>query len=130
MPRGDHWPEWRERLATGYEVSPDGCHLWKRAVNNRGYGVIWFGGKLHLAHRAAWLATHGTEPTFGKVLDHICEVKRCVNPDHLRELSNSENIRRAYRHLDPAGDERRRRQRIASAKYRAKKKGGEEIAVV
>lgn len=129
MPRGDFWPNWRERLKDGAEVSPSGCHLWKRSVNNRGYGVIWFDGKLHLAHRAAWLAAHGRHPTPGLVIDHICENKLCVNPDHLRELSNAENIQRAYRHLDPSGDERRRRNRISKAKSRAKG-GGDSHNVV
>ena len=130
VPRGDFWPNWRERLKTGYVVTSDGCHRWTRATNNRGYGVIWFDGKLHLAHRAAWLLAHGREPTPGLVIDHICENKWCVNADHLRELSNAENIQRAYRHLDPSGDDRRRRNRIAKAKYLAKKRGGDSHNVV
>jgi len=94
VPRGDHWANWRERLATGYREDEAGCHVWQRARNSRGYGVIWFDGRLHLAHRAAWLDTHGREPTQGLVIDHICENKACVNPDHLRELTNQQNLQR------------------------------------
>lgn len=94
MPRGDWWPAWRERFTAGYVETPTGCHEWQKARNNRGYGVIYFEGKLHLAHRASWFATHGTWPTPGMVIDHICENKGCVNVAHLRELTNAENIRR------------------------------------
>ena len=95
MPRGDHWPHWTERLAARISQDENGCHIWSGAVNSRGYGVIWFDGQLHLAHRAAWLAAHGTWPAAGLVIDHVCDNRRRVNPDHLREMTNAENIRRS-----------------------------------
>jgi hypothetical protein len=95
MPRGDHWPHWRERLATGHTLSPAGCHVWQRSRNNKGYGVIHLEGKLRLAHRAAWFAHYGVWPTAGLVVDHICENRACVRIEHLRLLTNAENIRRS-----------------------------------
>lgn len=47
-----------ERLAGKYTEQSNGCHEWGRARNSRGYGVIWFDGKLQLAHRLAFLARH------------------------------------------------------------------------
>lgn len=131
MPRGDHWADWQSRLQAGAVVTPEGCLEWQRSRNSRGYGVIYFDGKLHLAHRAAFLARHGRWPEEGMVVDHACENKGCVNPEHLREMSNSENILRAYRHLDPAGEALRARNREACARYRAKqKRGGEKNSLV
>jgi hypothetical protein len=95
-----------------------GCVLWGRACNSRGYGVVWHEGKLHLAHRVAFKEEHGRWPHPGLVVDHICNTKACVNPQHLRELTNDENVRRAH-----PMDERRARARAAEARYRAKKRG-------
>jgi len=120
MPRGDFWPHWTERLAAGYVVLPNGCHEWQGSKNSRGYGVIWFDGKLRLAHRAIWFKAHGEWPTKSLVTDHICENKGCVRLDHLRLLTNGENIMRAWPRGDAATERRRAGNRIAKARYRAK----------
>lgn len=99
-----------------------GCHVWQRARNNRGYGVIWFDGKLRLAHRVAWFLEHGAWPRPGLVVDHICENKACVNPAHLRELTSGANIQRAYPRGDAATETRRAQWRAASARLRAKRR--------
>lgn len=123
------WPDWKTRLHAGYFVDDNGCHVWQRSRNNRGYGVIYFDGRLHLAHRAAFYEKHGRWPEQGLVTDHVCENKACVNADHLQELTNSENILRAYRHLDAAGEPRRVRNRIAKKKYLSKIRGGQNPVV-
>lgn len=90
-----------------YEVDTNGCHIWQRARNSRGYGVVWHDGKVRLAHRVAWFLASGRWPADGVVLDHICEVKACVNVAHLRELSNWQNVRRRYPPGATPEDERR-----------------------
>ena len=102
-----------------YVADDNGCHIWQRALNNRGYGVVWHDGKVRLAHRVAWYLAHGSWPRAGLVLDHICEVKACVNPEHLRELENWQNIRRRYpAKSDPAAERRRAANRLSHAKRR------------
>lgn len=119
MPRGDFWKSWQERLIEGGILDTEsGCIEWSRSKNNRGYGLIYFDGKLRLAHRAAWLDRHGKWPAEGLVVDHICNNKGCVNPDHLREIENWRNIRRAYPTDDPAVMRRREAQRRADEKRR------------
>jgi HNH endonuclease len=83
------------RFHAAIQVDPTGCHLWTRSRNSRGYGVFYLDGKLRLAHRVAWLMAHGRWPSEDLKVDHICEVKACVNPDHLRELTNRENVCRS-----------------------------------
>ena len=115
-----------QRMA--YVVNANGCHIWQKALNSRGYGVIWHDGKLHLAHRVAWLLEHGRWPNPALVIDHACNEKACVNVAHLRELPNHLNLRRAYPRGDAKTELRRAQWRRASARYRGNyryAKGGE-----
>ncbi|MFF2675425.1 HNH endonuclease [Arthrobacter koreensis] len=45
-----------------------------------------------LAHRYSYVWFRGGHAP-GKVLDHICNVTRCVRPDHLWAITNTDNIR-------------------------------------
>ena len=59
-----------------------------------GYGVLSLGrGVTMLAHR--WSYEHFVGPIpDGLVIDHLCRVRHCVNPDHLEPVTNEENLRR------------------------------------
>jgi hypothetical protein len=48
------------------------------------------------AHRAYYMKHRGPIPT-GLHLDHLCGVKRCVNPAHLEPVTPAVNARRAPR---------------------------------
>lgn len=65
------------------------CWLWTGSLNSDGYGR--FNGKL--AHRRTYLEVVGPIPD-GLVLDHLCRVRNCVNPDHLEPVTQRENMRR------------------------------------
>lgn len=112
------WLPWQERLTNGW-IEAGGCWIWQRSRNSRGYGVIYFDGRLHLAHRAAWLLAHGEWPDPAKVLDHLCNTKACVNPDHLREVTNSQNLRRAI----PRGSDEVEAKRAGWRRTNAKRRG-------
>ena len=103
--RQTHGPERKEHVALGrrgtalerFEVKvdrqPGGCWLWTGATTDKGYGVFW-DGKLGRAHRWAYTHWRGPIPE-GLTLDHLCQVKACVNPDHLEPVTALENYRRA-----------------------------------
>lgn len=97
-----------EQLAKKIEVWDCGCWVWTKAKFARsnhgmfGYNAL---GKnfTHYVHR--WVYEHLIGPVpEGLVLDHLCRVEACCNPDHLEPVSNAENIRRG---IGPDGGLRR-----------------------
>ncbi len=71
-----------------------GCWLWTASDNGAGYGWLSHDGRYggrSLAHRLAY--EHWREPIrHGKVIDHLCRVRPCVNPWHLRVVTQRENV--------------------------------------
>ncbi len=70
------------------------CWLWTGSTFQKGYGNFHPGvhhpGESHFAHVWSWEAMYGKKPE-GMQLDHTCLVKRCVNPLHLRLVTNKQN---------------------------------------
>ena len=82
-----------ERLPERYEEDSFGCWRWKGAGSN-GYATFTIGGQKRSAHRAVYELLVGPIPE-GLQLDHLCGVKRCVNPAHLEPVTPRENTMRA-----------------------------------
>lgn len=61
------------------------CIEWQGALNSGGYPITWKEGKTTYAHRAVVKAPSG------QVVMHLCDNKKCVNPDHLKIGSHKEN---------------------------------------
>ena len=69
-----------------------GCWLWLAYIDRDGYGRFQLGSTSALAHRVAYELSVGPIPA-GLQIDHICRVRACVNPAHLRPLTKAENDR-------------------------------------
>lgn len=73
------------------KVTPEpnsGCWLWVGAMYvASGYGSF----ESRRAHRWSYQTFVGPIPD-GLVIDHKCRVRSCVNPDHLRVVTNAENV--------------------------------------
>lgn len=73
---------------------PDECWEWTAFRHPTGYGK--FGvredGKPRVvgAHRVAYQEAHGSVPD-GKLVDHRCHTRHCVNPSHLRLATYKQN---------------------------------------
>ncbi len=86
------------RVFQHFSVNEDsGCWEWTMSLGSHGYGQIGWGSKgsdrgATTAHRVAWEASQGKIPE-GMTVDHLCRNRKCINPAHLRLLTNLENAR-------------------------------------
>lgn len=71
----------------------DTCWLWTGATARNGYGQVGIDGRTRSAHRVSYEALVGPIPD-GLVIDHLCRVRHCVNPDHMEPVTSGENTRR------------------------------------
>lgn len=68
----------------------DGCWYWTDHLN-RGYGQMNVGGKQMKPYRLSYEAFIGEIPD-GLVIDHMCRNPTCINPMHLRAVTQRVNI--------------------------------------
>lgn len=105
-----HRPEFREsgRFVKGWSNTPievrlqencipepnSGCHLFTGFIAN-GYGRIAYQGRPQQAHRLAYEAKFGPVPR-DLVIDHLCRVRSCINPDHMEPVTQTINKLRGF----------------------------------
>ena len=79
----------------GYTVDQaTGCWLYNGHVRANGYaGMLTGPAGKEAAHRVHYRRVKGPIPK-GLTLDHLCRVRRCVNPDHLEPVTVAVNNRR------------------------------------
>lgn len=87
--------EWTESMPSTRAESSlvRNCWTWAGGRTKAGYGVVRLGPKCELVHRVAYQWAFGPIPE-GKVLDHLCRNRACVNPEHLEPVESGENTRR------------------------------------
>ena len=76
-------------------TKPDGdCLIWQGVKRSNGYGVTVYQGTQTTTHRAMYLIRHGALAD-GFEVDHTCNRRDCINPDHLEAVTHQENMKRS-----------------------------------
>ena len=92
-----------ERFHAKYQVvEPGGCWIWMAALTG-GYGRFTVGRNLERAHRVSWKLHKGPIPE-GLLVLHHCDIRSCVNPDHLfigTPMDNTQDMWRKGRGRGP-----------------------------
>lgn len=80
-----------------YVQKGEECWVWTGTPDEDGYGRFGFRGRSRPAHSVAWELSGRIRPNFKhrETLDHKCDNKLCVRPDHLRILPLADNASRA-----------------------------------
>lgn len=69
-------------MARAMPIPDAGCFIWSGTWSERGYGRVYFDGRMWQAHRLSWTQKRGPIPA-GLFVCHRCDTPSCVNPDHL-----------------------------------------------
>lgn len=92
----------RSRFDSKHSPSPEPhpalgthCWLWKGGVDRDGYGYFMLPTKprWQYAHKVSYQTHRGNIPT-NMMIDHLCRVRNCVNPDHLEIVTPQVNVLR------------------------------------
>lgn len=70
----------------------DNCWTWLGTPTKTGYGRFKNKGEMYYAHRVSYSIFNG-EIKKDLVIDHICKNRLCVNPEHLRQVTISQNVK-------------------------------------
>lgn len=78
-------------LTEAASIQTDGCLDWPFGRDGDGYGAVFFRGRQFKAHHVALMFVGREPPPPGLETRHLCGRPCCVNPQHLKVGTPSEN---------------------------------------
>jgi len=81
-------------LLPAIKINDSDCWIWQRHVGKSGYPEVGVNGKKLRVHRIVAELIYGPASENQMAL-HSCDVKVCINPDHLRWGTSKDNMKDA-----------------------------------
>jgi hypothetical protein len=70
----------------------DSCWEWTGGRTLAGYGIVYVGKRMKLAHRVAWELSSGQTLLSSEFVLQDCDNPPCVRPDHLKKRTKVQNF--------------------------------------
>jgi hypothetical protein len=84
----------KEYIMKRITIKDGGCWEANLAPNGKGYVVVNINSRTWRLHRLSYTTYKGDIE--GKILDHLCRNRKCVNPEHLEIVTNQVNVQRGF----------------------------------
>jgi hypothetical protein len=105
------------RIFNRIQKAASGCWLYTGGISSSGYGIVSIKNRSVHVHRLAYSLKCGPIPEATCVL-HRCDIRRCINPDHLFLGSLADNNRDC---MDKGRTADRRGEKNTGAKFTPKR---------